>query len=52
MTFERPEIEVVKFEQEDIITASYCDGAPTNLGDLYGNGCNFDPNMPDDDDDE
>ena len=43
MTFEKPEIEIITYIKGDIITNSYCDGNPTSLGDLYGSGCNFDP---------
>lgn len=49
--FQKPELEVITFKSEDVIatsTPAWCDGAPTSLGDLYGNSCNFDPDAPDD----
>ena len=48
MKLQKPELEIITIEQEDVIITSPCDGAPTSMGDVYGSGCNFDPNAPDD----
>ena len=43
MMFQKPELEIVIFKDEDIIfTSSHCDGDPSDLHDLYGSGCNYD----------
>lgn len=48
MSFKKPELELISIRRDDIVTSSYCDGAPVQMGDVYGSGCNYDPNIDDD----